>query len=335
MKINAYAASEVGSTLQPFSFESGPLKNSEVLVKVSHCGICHSDLHLINNDWRGSKYPLVPGHEVVGNILKVGESVSWLSAGQTVGIGWQAGSCGNCEWCLTAQEQLCAQSLATCNGRFGGFADHLVVDARFAFPIPKDLAPENAAPLLCGGITVYSPLRNYGVRHFHKVAVVGIGELGHLAIQFAHAMGCEVWAISSSSNKEQEAKALGADHFCASEDPSNLKRLKGKLDFILVTATADLDWKPYVNALRPTGRICFVTGHATELDIPASALLANKAILGSQIGGRALMQEMLEFASRKGIVAQTEVMPLQDVNAALEKVRDGSVRYRMVLRMNN
>ncbi|MBL0015364.1 MAG: NAD(P)-dependent alcohol dehydrogenase [Bacteroidetes bacterium] len=335
MKINAFAAQESGATLQPFSFESNPPKAGEVLVKLTHCGICHSDLHLIDNDWRASKYPLVPGHEAIGTVIELGEQVPWLQLGQTVGIGWQAGSCGYCEWCVQGQEQLCSKNVATCNGRYGGFADHLLVDARFAFPIPAALAPENAAPLLCGGITVYSPLRNYDVRHWHKVAVVGIGGLGHLAIQFASAMGCEVWALSHSANKENEAKTLGAHHFVATSDPNSLKALRGSLDFILVTATADLDWKPYVAALRPNGRICFVTGHATQLDVPASALLANKGILGSQIGGRALMQEMLEFAARKGIVAKTEVMPLANVNAALDKVRDGSVRYRMVLKMGN
>ncbi|HEX2899159.1 MAG TPA: NAD(P)-dependent alcohol dehydrogenase, partial [Bacteroidia bacterium] len=303
MKINAYAAAESGASLLPYTFEIGTPKSGEVLVKVSHCGICHSDLHLIHNDWRGSKYPLVPGHEVVGTVIAIGESVPWLKLGQTVGIGWQAGSCGHCEWCLKGQEQLCADSLATCNGRPGGFADHLLVDARFAFPIPEALAPENAAPLLCGGITVYSPLRNYDVRHWHKVAVVGIGGLGHLAIQFAAAMGCEVWALSSSADKAQEAKDLGANHFVQTSDPDNLKNLRNSLDFFIVTATADLDWKPYVRALRPNGRICFVTGHPTDLDVPASALLAQKGILGSQIGGRALMREMLEFAARKGIVA--------------------------------
>jgi alcohol/geraniol dehydrogenase (NADP+) len=333
MKVHAYAAHSVGATLEPFSYDLQQPRRGEVLIQVTHCGICHSDLHLIHNDWRGSKYPLVPGHEVVGKVVSLGEEVPWLAQGQTVGVGWQAGSCGHCEWCLTGNEPLCTQSVATCNGRYGGFADHLLVDARFAFPIPAALAPENAAPLLCGGITVYQPLRTYDVRHWHRVAVVGIGGLGHLALQFAAAMGCEVWALSSSSDKEAEARGLGAHHFVHTRDESQLKALARSLDFILVTATADLDWKPYVRALRPHGRICFVTGQSTELDVPASYLLSQKGILGSQIGGRAMMQEMLAFAARKGIVAQTEQMPLGQVNAALQKVAENTARYRMVLTM--
>jgi alcohol/geraniol dehydrogenase (NADP+) len=334
MKVHAFAAHTPGATLEPFTFDLPQQPGrGQALIRVTHCGICHSDLHLIRNDWRGSKYPLVAGHEVVGKVIALGDEVPWLAAGQTVGVGWQAGSCGHCEWCLTGNEPLCPQSVATCNGRYGGFADHLLIDARFAFPIPAALAPENAAPLLCGGITVYQPLRTYDVRHWHRVAVVGIGGLGHLALQFAAAMGCEVWALSSSSDKDAEARSLGAHHFVHTRDEDQLKDLKGQLDFILVTATADLDWKPYVRALRPHGRICFVTGHATELDVPASYLLAQKGIVGSQIGGRAMMQEMLAFAARKGIVAQTEQMPLAQVNAALQKVADNTARYRMVLTM--
>lgn len=331
MKVHGYAASHVGAPLEPYDFELSSPQRGEALIKVSHCGICHSDLHLIHNDWRGSHYPLVPGHEVVGSVVALGEDVRWLEVGQVVGIGWQAGSCGHCEWCLTGQEQLCAHSVATCNGRPGGFADHLLVDARFAFPLPPTLAPAVAAPLLCGGITVYAPLRRYDVRHWHRVGVVGIGGLGHLALQFAAAMGCEVWALSSSPTKEAEARALGAHHFVVSSDASSMKGLRATLDFILVTATADLDWKPYVRALRPNGRLCFVTGHSTTLGVPASSLLEHKGILGSEIGGRALMLEMLAFAARKGIGARTEVMPLTAVNAALQKVAENTVRYRMVL----
>ncbi len=334
MKIQAYAASAVGASLQPFQYDVASTGRNEVLIKVSHCGICHSDLHLIENDWRISRYPLVPGHEVIGHVLQKGEDVHWLSIGQRVGIGWQSGSCMNCEWCTTGQEQLCTLAKATCVGQHGGFADHVLADARFAFPIPEGLPSEVAAPLLCGGITVYAPLRRYDVRHWHKVAVVGIGGLGHLALQFASAMGCEVWAISSSANKAQEAMDLGAHHFVDSSGEKALAALSKTFDFILVTATADLDWQPYVRALRPNGQLVFVTGHGTKLNVPASTLLEHKAIKGSQIGGRALIQEMLAFAARKGIVAKTEVFPLANVNAALDKVRNNTVRYRMVLAMD-
>jgi uncharacterized zinc-type alcohol dehydrogenase-like protein len=334
MQIHAFAASSSGAPLEPFSFDVPTPGPDQVLIRVSHCGICHSDLHLIHNDWRSSKYPLVPGHEVVGTVIAVGERVTHPGPGTRVGVGWQSGACLECEWCISGQENLCKNSVATCVGRHGGFADHLLTDARFAFPIPEALAPEDAAPLLCGGITVYSPLRRYDVRPWHKVAVLGIGGLGHLALQFASKMGCEVTALSTSPDKTEETKRLGASHFIDTRDEAALKAAKGTFDFILVTATADLDWLPYVRALRPNGRICFVTGEKTKLNIPASALLDGQiSISGSVIGGRALMVEMLEFAARHGIKAMTEVMPLDRVNDALQKVADNQARYRMVLEM--
>lgn len=333
MKVNAFATESAGGPLSPVSLQLPAPAHGEALIRVSHCGICHSDIHLIDNDWRISRYPLVPGHEVVGEVLQLGEGVPWLQVGQRVGVGWQAGSCGHCEWCLQGQEQFCAQSRATCVGRQGGFADRMLVDARFAFPIPDALPSETAAPLLCGGITVYAPLRQYDVRHYHRVAVVGIGGLGHLALQFAAAMGCEVWAVSSSSSKEAEALGLGAHHFVDAGKPGALAALAKAFDFILVTATADLDWQPYVRALRPNGQLVFVTGHATRLQATASSLLENKAIKGSEIGGRALIQEMLAFAARKGIAARTEVLPAHQVNEAIQRVRENKARYRMVLKM--
>ena len=334
MKIKGFAATEAGAQLVPFEYKSQPLGSQEVLVRVSHCGICHSDIHLIRNDWRSSTFPVVAGHEVVGEVLQLGAEVDWLTKGQRVGIGWQSGSCMQCEWCISGQENLCKSSEGTAVGRHGGFGDHIVSDARFAFPIPATLSSENAAPLLCGGITVYSPLRRFEVRHWHKVAVVGIGGLGHLAIQFAAAMGCEVTAISSSPSKENEAKQLGAKHFVAGKEDPKLKACKESFDFILVAATADLDWKPYVNALRPNGRMCFVTAEATNLDIPAGMLLGGqKSISGSIIGGRAMMQEMLDFAALHGIEAKTELFPMKDVNVAIDKLDKNEMRYRAVLKI--
>lgn len=333
MQINAFAAHQPGAPLEPFSFEvsdPGPL---EVLIRVSHCGICHSDLHLVNNDWYSSEYPLVPGHEVVGEVISVGAEVKNLQIGMRVGVGWQSGSCMNCEWCISSQENLCKNNLATCVGRHGGFADHLLTDSRFAFPIPEQMSSEDAAPLLCGGITVYSPLRRYEVRPWHKVAIMGIGGLGHLAVQFAAKMGCEVTALSTSPDKEPEARSLGASHFINTLDEAALKAARGTFDFILVTATADLDWLPYVKALRKNGKLCFVTGENTMLEVPVSALLGGqKSVSGSIIGGRAMMVEMLEFAARHGIHAQTETMPMEKVNDALRKVDQNKARYRMVLK---
>ena len=330
--VNAYAAAEVRGQLAPFSYEIKALEDHEVLLEVSHCGICHSDLHLVDNDWRSSEYPLVPGHEVVGVVREMGSAVRFLSVGDRVGVGWQAGACLECDACVSGQENLCPDSVATAVGRHGGFGDRLAVDSRFAFRLPDALDAAGAAPLLCGGITVYSPLHRYGVRPWHKVGVVGIGGLGHMALQFARAFGCEVTAFSSTATKEAEAKDLGATRFVNTREERWDKPIRNSLDFILVTATADLDWKPYVKALRPNGALCFVTGESSTIDVPVSMLLGGqKTLSGSIIGGRAMMREMLSFAARHGVLAQTEVMALSDVNAAIEKVRRNQARYRMVL----
>lgn len=335
MHINAYAANNQGAPLEPYSFEISDPGPEQVLIRVSHCGICHSDLHLVNNDWNSSKYPLVPGHEVVGEVLAIGSEVKNLQLGMRVGVGWQSGSCMNCEWCNSAQENLCKSSVSTCVGRHGGFADHMLTDARFAFPIPEAMTSEDAAPLLCGGITVYSPLRRYDVRPWHKVAILGIGGLGHLALQFASKMGCEVTALSTSPDKEAEARELGASHFINSRDAGAIKAARDSFDFILVTATADLDWLPYVKALRPNGKLCFVSGEESMVDVPVSVLLGKqKTVTGSIIGGRSMMVEMLEFAARHGIHAQTETLPLPQVNEALLKVAENKARYRMVLKVD-
>jgi len=330
--IKGYAAQEAGSMLTPFEYEVDRLEDHEVLLNVSHCGICHSDLHLIDNDWRTGFYPFVPGHEVVGRVVAKGGGVGKLSIGHLVGVGWQAGACLECEYCVDGQENLCRSSVSTCAGRHGGFADHMVVDSRFAFPLPENLEKEGMAPLLCGGITVFSPMFRNEVRPWHSVGVVGIGGLGHMALQFARAFGCEVTAFSSSAHKEAEAKSLGAKHFVHTREAGWDKAVRNKLDFILVTATADLDWTPYVKALRSNGMLCFVTGESTSINLPVSALLGGqKAVSGSLIGGRSVMAEMLNFASRQGVKAQTEVLGLTQVNNALDKVRNNQARYRMVL----
>lgn len=332
MLIKGYAAYEAGGQLAPFEYEPASLGPHEVILEVSHCGICHSDVHIIDNDWRDNFYPFVPGHEIVGRIKEKGESVGRLNIGQLVGVGWQAGACLECEMCVSGQENLCRQSEATCAGRHGGFADHVVVDSRFAFPLPDSLRPDGMAPLLCGGITVFSPLHRYEVRPWHKVGVVGIGGLGHMALQFARSFGCEVTAFSSSESKEDEAKELGAKHFVHTKERTWERPARNSQDFILVTATADLDWTPYIKALRPNGMLCFVTGESTRINVPVSMLLGSqRAVSGSLIGGRNMMAEMIQFASRSGVRAQTEILPLSDVNLAIEKVRKNQARYRMVL----
>ncbi|MBN1206896.1 MAG: NAD(P)-dependent alcohol dehydrogenase [Myxococcaceae bacterium] len=334
MKIQAFAAPGKGQPLEPFEYEPSPLAPHDIEVRISHCGICHSDLHLVNNDWGMSRYPLVPGHEIIGTITQVGSAVTRLAPGQRVGIGWQADSCGECEWCARGEENLCSRSAPTCVGRHGGFARSIRVNGHFAIPVPDGLGSENAAPLLCAGITVYSPLRAHNLGPQHRVGVIGIGGLGHLALQFARAFGCEVTAFSSSADKEAEARRLGAHHFAATRSPEALKRLAGSFDFILSTANADLPWLDYVSALRPYGTLCFVAAPPSNLSVPVFPLLsANKRIVGSTIGGTAALRELLEVAARHGVKAQTERFPLAQVNQAMARVARNEVRYRAVLEL--
>jgi uncharacterized zinc-type alcohol dehydrogenase-like protein len=330
-RVDAYAAREAGASLAPFDYEPAALEPHDVEIEITHCGICHSDLHLIDNDWLTSKYPLVPGHEVVGTVARKGAQVTHLEAGARVGVGWQCGSCLECEWCERGDENLCANIVETCVGRHGGFADRIIVDSRFAFAIPDTLSSEVAAPLLCGGITVYSPLREHA-RPDSRVGVIGIGGLGHLAIRFARAFGCEVTAFSSTAAKEDEARAHGAHHFVSSVDDAALKAQRESLDLIVSTVNIPLNWKRYVSALRPHGVLSFVGALAEPVSIHTGMLMAkNRSVTSSPIGGRSAMREMLDFAARHGVGAQVETLPMSDVNTALDRLRRNDVRYRFVL----
>ena len=336
MQINALAALSAKAPLTPYSFDPGPLAAGEVQIKVTHCGICHSDVHLIDNDWGISQYPLVPGHEAVGVVEEVGAGVRTLKPGQRVGVGWQAGACHHCEWCVSGQDNLCAQNQATCVGHAGGFADRLRVSEGYAFPVPEALPSGSVGPLLCGGITVFSPLRHLGILPTHRVGIVGIGGLGHLALRFSRAWGCEVTAFTSRPDKETEARGFGAHHVVSSVDAAAMAARTGTLDFIISTVNVDLDWPAYINLLRPNGTLCFVGVPPSPLTISAFPLIAGqRAIAGSVIGGRAAIREMLDFAARHGITAQTEEMPLARANEALDRVRRNQARYRMVLRMTD
>lgn len=332
MNINAFAALKPKNLLEKFTYEPKPLNDWDVEIEISHCGICHSDIHLIDNDWSISKFPLVPGHEIVGKVTTKGKSVPHLKVGDRVGVGWQRASCQGCNECKTSNENYCANSEATCVGNYGGFATHIRTDSRFAFKIPENLSSEKTAPLLCGGITVFSPLLSFNVRPEHRVGVIGIGGLGHLALQFANKFGCEVTAFSTSAGKEEEVKKMGAHHFIKSDDPKALRKVKGSFDFIISTVFSNLEWSSYLQALRLDGTLCLVGATSTPLSIPATELMsARRRITSSMIGSPADIRTMLEFAGRHQIEAQTEVMRLDQANTAIEKVRENKVRYRMVL----
>jgi uncharacterized zinc-type alcohol dehydrogenase-like protein len=332
IEIHGLAVHAAGAQLVAYKYDPGELKANEVEVKISHCGICHSDIALIDNDWGFSKYPFIPGHEIVGTVSAIGKDVRDRKVGERVGIGWQADSCGICEWCRQGDEHLCANSQPTCVGRNGGYADAVRVNSRFAIPVPEGLESENVAPLLCAGVTVYSPLRNHGVRPSSRVGVVGIGGLGHLGLQFAKAFGAEVTALSTSTDKEEEARKMGADHFVNTRDTAELKKIAGSFDFLLSTVSADQDWQALVNSLRPKGMLCIVGVPPSPLTVQAFPLIGGqKSISGSPIGSPRDLHEMLDVAARHGVKAMTERFPMAKANEAIAKVKKSKVRYRAVL----
>ncbi len=328
-QIKAWAARQAGGPLEAFTFDQA-IEADQILIDVTHCGVCHSDVHLVDGDWESSTYPLVPGHEVVGTVAQAGPAVRGLAVGDRVGVGWQAGSCHHCRYCTEGWENLCAQHQPTAVGRFGGFADQIVVDHRFAFKIPAALSSQGAAPLLCGGVTVFSPLRRFA-KPGDRVGVIGIGGLGHLAVLFARAMGCHVTAFTSSLDKDAGARRLGAHDVVSSPDAKAIQALGPRFDLILNTAFADLDWQAYVEALAPHGTLCFLGNPPSPVAVGAGALFADRRVTGSGIGGRAMIGDMLHFAALHGVEAHTEAMPMAAAEAALAHVREGRARFRVVL----
>lgn len=331
--INAYAALAAHQPLEPFQYDPGALKAHEVEIKVSYCGICHSDLSMLNNEWGMTQYPFVAGHEVVGTIEAVGEAVTHLSIGQVVGLGWHANYCHHCSACLSGDQNLCATAQGTIIGRHGGFADKVRADASAVIPLPEGMDIASAGPLFCGGITVFNPLKQFDVKPTDKVAVIGIGGLGHLAVQFLHAWGCEVTAFTSSASKIQEALELGADHTLDSRNSAELKAAAGRFDFIISTVNVKLDWSSYINTLKPKGRLHFVGATLAPLNISAFSLItAQRSVSGSPVGSPTTIKQMLEFAKQHKIQPIVEFYDFKDVNAAIERLASGQARYRVVLK---
>jgi uncharacterized zinc-type alcohol dehydrogenase-like protein len=331
-KIKAYAAPAKGAQLQPFEFDPGPLRDDQVEIKVTSCGICHSDLSMIDNDFGWSAFPLVPGHEAVGSITAVGAGVKHLKPGQTVGLGWFSSSCMNCPQCMGGDHNLCPTVESTIVGRHGGFADRVRCQAAWAIPLPEKLEAAKAGPLFCGGITVFNPMVQFGVKPTDRVGVIGIGGLGHLALQFLNKWGCEVVAFTSSDSKQAEAIKLGAHVTVNSRDPAQLKTVAGSLNFVISTVNVGLDWSLYLNTLAPKGRLHFVGAALAPLGVtPVELLGGQKSISGSPLGSPATTMKMLEFCARHQIAPVTENFPLSRVNEALEHLRSGQARYRIVL----
>ena len=332
MTVRSYAAKSSGERLQPHTFEFGPLGANEVEINVSHCGICHSDIHLIDNDWGMSAYPLTPGHEAVGEVAAVGSAVKSLKPGARVGVGWLSASCGACESCTEGHENTCALGQPTCVGRPGGFADKLRVDNRFAFELPKEVKSDEAGPLMCGGATMFTPLEDNDVRDGAKVGIVSVGGLGHMGIQFAHARGCKVTAYSTSPSKEAECREMGASDFAVTTDADAMAARAGTLDFLLTTTPADLPWDALVGLLRPRGTLCLLGVPAHPVAVQAFPMIAgHKKIIGSNTGSVRGIKSMLSTAAKKGVRPLVERHAMSDVNTALDRVRKGQVRYRAVL----
>lgn len=336
MTVHAFAALEARAELTPYEYDAGALGPLEVDVEVTHCGICHSDVGMIDNDWGYSTFPVVAGHEAVGVVSAIGSAVDpdQLKVGQRVAVGAIAGTCMSCEFCLTGRQQLCAERDDTImRGDRGGFASSVrASDWRFAYPVPEAIESQHAGPMLCAGVTVFAPLLRHNIRPTDRVGIVGIGGLGHLAIQFANAWGCEVTAISSSSSKRDEAHELGAHHFIATHDSDELAQAAGRFDFILSTVSADIPWNQYLSALKPQGTLSVVGVPESALQLgPFELLLSEKKVSGGVPASRQETVQMLDFAARTGVRPKVEIFDMSDINQAVARVRAGAARYRAVV----
>ncbi|KAK9071528.1 hypothetical protein SSX86_010097 [Deinandra increscens subsp. villosa] len=345
IKAYGYAARDSSGVLSPLTFSRRATGEKDVRFKVLYCGICHSDLHSIKNDWGMTTYPLIPGHEIVGVVTEVGSKVHNFKVGDKVGVGCLVGSCRSCQSCANDLENYCPKNILTYGSpyydgtrTYGGYSDHMVADEHFILRWPKNLPLDSGSPLLCAGITTYSPLRYFGLdKPGVKVGVVGLGGLGHVAVKFAKAFGAEVTVFSTTPAKKQEAlDGLKADHFIVSKDPEQMKSAVGSLDGIIDTVSATHPIAPLLSVLKREGKLILVGIPEKPLEIPAfSLIMGRKIVTGSVIGGLKETQEMLDFASEHGITADIELIPIDYVNTAMERVLKSDVRYRFVIDVAN
>jgi uncharacterized zinc-type alcohol dehydrogenase-like protein len=334
-KIFAYAAQKKGDKLAPFEYDPGPLGDAQVEIAVEYCGVCHSDLSMYENEWGMTDYPFVPGHEVVGKISKVGAHVTARKVGERVGLGWFSGSCMSCHQCLSGDNNLCtdqARNEQTIIHRHGGFANRVRAHWVWTQPLPEKLDYKTAGPLFCGGVTVFNPLIQNNVKPTDRVGVIGIGGLGHLALAFANKWGCEVTAFSSSDSKHDEAIKLGAHNVVNTRDSGSLKKIAGSLDFIISTVNASLDWQSYIEALAPKGRFVTVGIIAKPVELAAFPLIGGqKSFGGSALGSPSTIEKMIDFCARHDIKPVTESFKMSEVNEAMDHLKAGKARYRIVL----
>ena len=329
--IDAWVATSAKEKLVRQQVDIGPLGADEVEVQVESCGLCHSDLSVLNDDWGMSQYPVVLGHEVIGRVVAVGTAAKGLQVGQRVGIGWTAGSCQHCRPCRSGDQHLCSQAQPTIIGHRGGFASHVRSHWLWTIPVPEQLNVADAGPLLCGGVTVFNPLAMYA-KPTSRVGIVGIGGLGHMGVKFAAAFGCEVTAFTSSESKFDEARGFGAHQVVSSRDEGALQKLAGTFDLLIVTVNVTLNWDALVAALAPKGRLHIVGAVLEPVSLQIVPMIfSQKSLSGSPTGSPVALETMLGFAARHNITPQTEHFPMSRVNDAFDRLRSGKARYRIVL----
>ncbi|MEO9077994.1 MAG: NAD(P)-dependent alcohol dehydrogenase [Rhodanobacter sp.] len=342
MDIRGYAAHSASTPLTPHRFERRDPRGDDVVIDIMYCGVCHSDLHTARNEWHGTKYPVVPGHEIIGKVSAVGAEVSKFKVGDVVGVGCMVDSCQQCTACEQNLEQFCVEGCVfTYNSKdrhdglttFGGYSERIVATEKFVLRISDKLDAKSAAPLLCAGITTWSPLRHWKIGKGSKVAVIGLGGLGHMGLKFAKALGAEVTLFTRSPSKEDEARRLGADHVVLSTDDAQMKAMSGQFDFILDTVPTQHDLNPYLATLKIDG-VHVLVGLVEPIEPPVHAgslIFGRHSLAGSLIGGIAETQEMLDFCAENGITCDVEMIDIQDINEAYERMLKSDVRYRFVI----
>jgi uncharacterized zinc-type alcohol dehydrogenase-like protein len=343
IQTKGYAATQAKAPLQPFSFERRTPGDHDVVIDIKFCGICHSDIHQVRDEWGGSIFPMVPGHEIAGVVTQVGSKVTQFQVGDLAGVGCMVDSCRRCGPCRDGLEQYCEEGMTgtynamergTKTSTQGGYSNQIVVKDSFVLRMPKNLSLAASAPLLCAGITLYSPLKHWKAGPGKKIAIIGLGGLGHMGVKLAHALGAEVTVLSHSLKKIEDAKLMGADHFYATSNPETFKKLEGTFDLIINTVSAEMDWNQYLGLLRLDGSMVVVGIPEKQTPIHAFSLIGGrKSLAGSGIGGIQETQEMLDFCSEHSITCDIEMIPIQKVNEAYERVLKSDVRYRFVIDM--
>jgi len=345
MKTASYAAHASKECLQPLTIERRALKSTDVLIEIEYCGVCHTDLHFVNNDWGMTEYPVVPGHEIVGRISQIGSKVGKFKVGDLAAIGCMVNSCGQCNSCESGNEQYCLNGFtATYNTpiddpggmTYGGYSQRIVADESFVLHVPESLDVTGTAPLLCAGITTYSPLLHWSVQKGMKVGIVGLGGLGHMGVKFSHALGAQTVMITTTPEKGEDAKTLGADEILISTDPDQMAKQAGEFDFILNTIPVDHNVAPYLDLLKVDGTMCVVGAVEPLNQVNAAQLMfGRKKLAGSLIGGISQTQEMLNFCGKYNIVSEVEVIRMDQIEEAFQRLVKSDVKYRFVIDMKS